>query len=545
MLEPSMIRNIKIGTRATLAFTFIAIITLILGLFSLVQINAISVISNDISERRLVLVSLSSELQRDFLTRRLAVGSLVDESDPSRVSSIEQRIAELDNEFIRNMEQLNQLINTARGKALSEQINSAHQNYINSYQKFTEILSSGDKVAAIDFRQKVIGPQSDILTSELDAFIQFQQDQAKTGQANALEIQANSKFTLVILIIFAFLSSIGCGVIFSRSLTQPISQLVSFANKIATGDLTSHLHDRCADEPAELARAMGEMQKNLRTTLQEINQAAALLASTSEELSVVTEQSTKNLHSQSHELAQAATAVTEMTAAVEEVARNASETSRSSDNANTETHNGKVLLEKTIVTIERMMREVSNSQSGVGELALRVKDIASVLDVIRGIAEQTNLLALNAAIEAARAGESGRGFAVVADEVRALAHRTQQSTKQIETMISSIQADTTNTVTAIKASADQANSTLTIAHQAGTAFDTIANNINFINQQNITIATAVEEQAMVAREVDRNLVNIRDIAVQTSAGAQQTSASSEELAKLAQGLNQLVLKFTL
>jgi methyl-accepting chemotaxis protein len=540
-----MIRNIPIGTRAFVAFSSLALLTLAVGIFSLIQISTISSLSNDIAERRLSLISLAGQLQRDFLSRRLQVGSLLDAQSADAHPAIEQKILEHDRDFQQSSDQVANLINTDQGRALHQAIITAHSAYLNGYQQFLQLFRAGQKAEAVAFRQQTLAAYNTDLVKALNEFVSFQTTQAKKSQEQAIATQHDAKFMLTGLIILAFVISGSFGFLFTRSLTKPIGEVLAYANQISTGDLSAQLQDSNSDEPAALARAMNVMRQNLRSTLLEINQASALLASTSEELSVVTEQSTRHLQTQNDELAQAATAVTEMTAAVDEVARNATDTSKSSEDADREAQNGKLLLQKTITTIERLMQEVSNSQSGVGELALRVKDIASVLDVIRGIAEQTNLLALNAAIEAARAGESGRGFAVVADEVRALAHRTQQSTKQIETMISSVQNDTNNTVNAIKASSEQASSTLTIAHQTSTAFDIISRNISLITQQNVTIATAVEEQAMVAREVDRNLVNIRDISVQTASGANQTSASSEELARLAQNLNQLVLKFRL
>jgi methyl-accepting chemotaxis protein len=152
-------------------------------------------------------------------------------------------------------------------------------------------------------------------------------------------------------------------------------------------------------------------------------------------------------------------------------------------------------------------------------------------------------LALNAAIEAARAGEAGRGFAVVADEVRALAHRTQQSTAEIEQMIVGIQTGTERAVTAMHSSQGRATGTLEVAQSAGQALEVIAEAIASINQRNLVIASASEEQAQVAREVDRNLVNIRDLAMQTSAGANQTSAAAQDLSRLAVDLNGMVAQF--
>ena len=186
---------------------------------------------------------------------------------------------------------------------------------------------------------------------------------------------------------------------------------------------------------------------------------------------------------------------------------------------------------------------MTTTATRVEQLAGQVRDISKVLDVIRAIAEQTNLLALNAAIEAARAGDAGRGFAVVADEVRALAHRTQQSTQEIEQMIGEVHQGTDKAVMAMQSSNERARTTLDVARSAGEALDAITRSISQISDRNLVIASASEEQAQVAREVDRNLVNIRDLSLQTSAGANQTSAASQELASLAIGLNGLVARF--
>ena len=230
------------------------------------------------------------------------------------------------------------------------------------------------------------------------------------------------------------------------------------------------------------------------------------MASSSEELSAVSSQTSGSLQSQGQEIEQAATAVNEMTAAVDEVARNAVSTSEASRLSEQTAQRGRAQVQETVASINTLATGVVETSERIQQLAGRVQDISGVLEVIRSIADQTNLLALNAAIEAARAGDAGRGFAVVADEVLALAHRTQASTQEIEQMIGNIRQDTEHAVAAMHSSSERVQATLGVAQRSGEALEEITRSISQINERNLMIASATEEQALVAREVDRNLV---------------------------------------
>ncbi|MNP09968.1 Methyl-accepting chemotaxis protein McpS [compost metagenome] len=299
-----------------------------------------------------------------------------------------------------------------------------------------------------------------------------------------------------------------------------------------------------ADELTELQKSATAMLTNLKGTINHISESSSLLASAAEEMSAITHESKTGIQRQNLETEQAATAVNEMTAAVEDVARNAVSASVSTQQSSTAAHTGLDRVTRTISSIENLAGAVGQTSNDLELLAQQTQGIRKVVEVIRSIAEQTNLLALNAAIEAARAGEQGRGFAVVADEVRALAHRTQESTQEIEQMMSDIMSGSDKSVLSMQQSSAEAIKTLEIAREAGEAIREISRAVTDINERNLLIATASEQQAEVARSVDQNLMSIRDLSIQSTSAADQTSVASNELSKLAINLSKVVGQFT-
>ncbi|AEY02667.1 methyl-accepting chemotaxis sensory transducer [Oceanimonas sp. GK1] len=538
-----MLRKLKIGPRSILSFSMLGLITLLLGLVAIVQLGRIGQEVNVMASLRIPAATEVGEIRRDFLLIRLYTLNALYADDAQRRQDALVRLNELESSYQKNMAEMEKHIESDEGHQLLAKVVSSKTDYDQLQQRLLAMIRAGDLAGAEQFRHQGFNETGQLVTSHLNELGAYQKQRANDAAAITNKMIARSNTIMVVAIVLAMALVVVLALLFSRSLLLPIRKAVEVSGTIASGNLTSRFSDDARDEAGDMIRALATMQQRLKQTIMEINDSSSQLASTAEELSVVTDQSTRTLQQQSDELEQAATAVNEMTSAVEEVARNAAATSHNSDTADDKARIGRDKVTHTINTVAELEQEISHTRQGVESLATRVRDIGTVLDVIRGIAEQTNLLALNAAIEAARAGESGRGFAVVADEVRALAHRTQESTKEIEAMMHAIQSETNDTVSAIQVSTERSAQTRQIAQEAGEALALIADAIMQINEQNQTIASAAEEQASVSREVDRNLVNIRDLSVQTSAGANQTNASSNDLARLAEQLNQLVARF--
>ncbi|WP_409999738.1 methyl-accepting chemotaxis protein [Pseudomonas sp. DR48] len=365
-------------------------------------------------------------------------------------------------------------------------------------------------------------------------------------EQSAQELYSDARRNMLGLFLFCVALVIAAAVIVTRSVTRPLGgepdDAARFLSQIAQGDLTIQVPVN-SSVGGSVMMNMHQMQQSLNAMVRHIAISVDQVANSSEELSAVSSQTSSNLQLQGLEIEQAATAVNQMTAAVDEVARNAVSTSEASRQSEQTAQRGREQVQETVVSIGALADGVTDTSQRIEQLAGRVQDISKVLDVIRSIAEQTNLLALNAAIEAARAGDAGRGFAVVADEVRALAHRTQESTQEIEQMIGNIRLDTGHAVTAMQSSSNLVRATLEVAKRSGDALDEITRSISQINERNMMIASATEEQALVAREVDRNLMGIRNLSEQVLLGAQHTHTAGHDLAQMAGALHQTVARF--
>ena len=539
------LRNMNIAPRAFLGFALIGTLMLILGAGALLQMSKIRSAAEDISTNSVPSIRNLDEFTQLALRLRVLSYRLLINREPD-VQQKTMELLDLRNQEIRTAEtQYEKYISSPQEQAVYDR----YKQLMGQYGQLQDRMRNYSRNDQVDQLRELLNTEllenSEAINKELNNLMRINGQQITEANQRASDMYSAAIKLVVFLLLLATALTIACALLLTRSITQPIAQALEAAEAIAEGNLTRPIKVDGSDEAGRLLQAMAKMQGKLRDTLQRISGSATQLASAAEELNCVTDESAKGLTQQNNEIEQAATAVNEMTSAVEEVARNAVSTSEASKNATASAGDGRDLVLETVSAIERMSGDVQSTATLIGNLAAESRDIGKVLDVIRGLADQTNLLALNAAIEAARAGEAGRGFAVVADEVRALAHRTQQSTSEIERMIGSIQGGTEQAVDSMRNSTERAESTLNIAKGAGLALDTINTAIVEINERNLVIASAAEEQAQVAREVDRNLVNIRDLSVQSATGASQTSSASNELSRLAVDLNSMVSRFSL
>ncbi|MGC6370155.1 methyl-accepting chemotaxis protein [Pseudomonas sp. K2I15] len=539
------LRQLNIAPRAFLGFAFIALLVIVLGVFAVNRMGVIHRATTEMETNELPSVGFLGVMTENVLRLRILSFRVLVNRDAAGLQEAEGRIVVLTDKVRQAQSAYAALPAENEEATLYKQFASTLDAYLAAQSEMIDLSRQNKTDDMLKLINSRIKDGTDLMGVQLNKLIALNSEDAKRSSIEAGEGYQNAITGIIAVAVVAALMTVLLAWLLTRSIVAPLQKAVEAAETIAGGNLTKLIDVDGKDEPARLLGALAAMQANLRQTIQHIAGSATQLASAAEELSAVTEEASKGLQQQNNEIDQAATAVNEMTAAVEEVARNAVSTSEASSQSNQAAREGRDRVVETVGAIQTMTQDVQNTSVLIEGLATQGRDIGKVLDVIRAIAEQTNLLALNAAIEAARAGEAGRGFAVVADEVRALAHRTAQSTQEIEKMVAGIQSGTGEAVNSMQQSNQRTQSTLEMARAAGVALEQITQSISLINERNLVIASASQEQAQVSREVDRNLVNIRDLATQSAAGANQTSAASHELSRLAVDLNGMVARFVI
>ncbi len=393
---------------------------------------------------------------------------------------------------------------------------------VKQFQDATQALFDG----ALAFRKPAVAQITDLLDK-----------QAAKQSTERAGILASLGF-VILLILYLYTG-------FYRSIKRTISQFVAAVSEVAMGNMTAKLVSRSRDEMGTLCGEYNAMVDNMHHLIASTSDHSVRVANQADELHHIVERNQAEILEQQQEISRVSSAMGQMSEIVGVVSQQVHSATQSADDASRDTAAGREQVDSALSQIGHLAENIQNSVELTGKMRVDSDNISQVLDVIKGIAEQTNLLALNAAIEAARAGEQGRGFAVVADEVRTLAARTQDSTEEIATMISNLQGGVKQAVDSMEKSQGMAGNTVEQSQGIGEMLERVASSVANIAELNHGIAEASNQQNSVAQQIDGDMVAINGRSEVTATNGDDTRQSAQDLAQVAETLNQLIQNFRL
>ncbi len=533
-------------TKIALPFTITALAVIILGILSAITANNLVSRTDYLADN---LMPASSEIlngDRDLYQALVAQNGYI------RARERNQSAEELLAAFRENADQARTRILSAQdridGNAIDEEMNgfqAAYDSWRTSAESALERAEIGDTYGA----REMLGNETVALFDNLRSYFDRAgalADSLAGDQAH--EASAEGQQSVVVTVVVTLVALTIAILIFLSSLRMIIGSIRTLRDQLdniaqGEGDLTQRVPVENSDDLGQLASSFNAVLANLQGMIRTVQELSEQLAEGARELEQTASENRQGVSRQTESITMVATAINEMQSAVEEVAGNASRAAEVTRNAQNNASKGADIVKESASQVRLLSQQITKAVDVIRTLAADSDNITSVLDVIRGIAEQTNLLALNAAIEAARAGEQGRGFAVVADEVRTLAQRTQQSTENIQQMITALQTGVSNVVSVMETGNQQAVATDRLASEAETELASILQAMTDISDVNSSVASATEEQTQVIDEINRSITQINDLANESDQRSSDLSGISQSMAGYAGSLREQAGRF--
>jgi methyl-accepting chemotaxis protein len=542
------INDLSIRFKFAIPLFAITIMLILISIISLWSNSKLNQQIEDLSNSFLNAVDLTLNADRDLYQALTASQNYLLTKNRDRQSTSDDLTS-----FNENAKQALDRMNKARGimKAFPQidqavrSFDADYNRWLSSAQRVFVVADSGDLTAAMNLLSTEVMNDFEKLRGNYDVMGDKVREVADLMSKQASDESASHQLLLILIIILALVVC-GASVIFGPKLvTTRVFELNDVIKTISEGegDLRSRLDDKGKDELAMLATTFNGLMSKLQALIIAIKDDAATLNKTVTDLDSSAQQNQSISHNQSTNLHQISDALNQLGQAIHEIARNSQTAQTETEAVKQNTKSSTKVVDESVENINQLSKAISHAKEVIAKLALESSQIVQVLDVIRSIADQTNLLALNAAIEAARAGEQGRGFAVVADEVRTLASRTQKSTEDIQMMIAGLEKGVDEAVNAITMGSSQVEGVVSMSKRLHDALDVVSVSVTNTSGIIFQIATATEQQSEVVDDINRTITLLNGLSSDSEHLAQQTSAVSANISKLAKGLNRNVGRF--
>jgi methyl-accepting chemotaxis protein len=533
-------------TKICLPFALSAIALLIIGLLSTLTFRDLVSDTDDIANNSLPAISEVLNADRDLYQALVAQNNLVDAAALGQAT--ESHLAEFNENAQQALDRMSSAVTRLQGTGIAGKVagfEAAYQRWMQAAEQSMALAESGARQAAQSALKGDSQTSFDELRSFFDVAGAHADEQAKLSATHASEEALSRSVIILGASILTVLVCVALFIIFLRLIVNSIGTLKKQLDNIAEGegDLTQRVPVETNDDLGQLATSFNQVLANLQSMVGSIQTLSENLGKGATQLSTAARDNNDGINRQNDLISMVATAINEMQSAIEEVAGNASRAADVTRHAQETSEKGGRIIHDSSAQVQTLAEQILKAVEVIRKLSEDSKNITSVLEVIRGVAEQTNLLALNAAIEAARAGEQGRGFAVVADEVRTLAQRTQQSTEDIQRMITTLQTGVSDIVSVMETGSEQAGETERLATEAEKELKTILESMNDIMDVNASVASATEEQTQVVEEINRNIVNINELASESSRRSERINDISATLDSYAASLRQQTGRF--